>query len=704
LEWQNYPVLKKLLKIIVSDPSDKHNSRRSEGGYFLILFAIFAFVLSAIYLIGHRTPAVEKVEMSYLIEDDNREMSLQEALFVLNKGDFLPYNKSKDTLDLGYMRVGVWVLIKFTNRTDPPTSKFVLQMRHAYISGSYTPLEVNKNSNLSNFFSPISTYNFTDAKLPRLQNLANIRHVSFPIEVSPGSSYFALVRLRANAMSVPFLLLAEHDFLGSIVEEMVINGSLFGGLVLLALYNTMVGIARRENEFVLYGAYVATLSLTIVAINGSGRMFIWPEFPWVHHNSSNILINLCSISYLAFTRSIFKELKLFGFEKLLWSGAMFVCSAGILLQIFEGKYAFYSSVGANLGALLSLTLAFFRAVRARKVYGRIANLFLISESTLFLGAFVYCIKMFGWLPETPFTINVVTVAATLEGILLSFVLSEKMRRTMNEKESALQNLAEAQEHLEASVRDRTLAIAARYTSHEVLNPVFAVRLKAERIRDEIMASFKLNDENRMPTAQIVLQKTSEIFNLLDSIIHTIRAIRTLSSDGKREAIVPVVLRSACDDALRLLEAKTICLPFCISNEISGDAIVYARRSDVVQVFMNLLSNSIDAVSGKDEQWIRVSSLRSENSGMGVSAIEVSVIDSGHGPEQDVRDKLFDSEISTKDAESGMGLGLAFCQKLLTRNKGTIGLDTSSIHTRFYFVLPEVYRIESNPGAEMANEA
>jgi nitrogen-specific signal transduction histidine kinase len=35
----------------------------------------------------------------------------------------------------------------------------------------------------------------------------------------------------------------------------------------------------------------------------------------------------------------------------------------------------------------------------------------------------------------------------------------------------------------------------------------------------------------------------------------------------------------------------------------------------------------------------------------------------------------------------MGLGLAFCQRLVERNEGSIAFDPSSPFTRFFFLLP-----------------
>lgn len=655
---------------------------RAEGGYLLILLSIVGFLFVTQYLLGQKISQPEKVTLSYFVEPVGREMSVQEAELKLRAGQFQSYKGGNETLDLGYMREGVWVLMNFASPADSTSNRFVLQLRHTYINGSFTPLTLDSSGQAKLGV----TQSFTDKLLPRTQGLNDIRHVSFPIHVEPGKEFRALVRLRAHVMSVPFLLLPEREFLSSIVREMVIMSSFFGGLMLLALYNVMVGLARRENEFIFYGCYVLAISLMIVAINGSGHMFIWPDNLWLHYNSANMLTNLCCLSYLAFTLSLFKDAALTGLEKHIWQGIFALCGIGLVLQVVEG--GFFASIEANLAVLATLCLSLIRAWRVRPVYGRLANLFLISEGVLFLGATIYCIKMFGWLPATPFTINIVTLAATLEGILLSFVLSEKMRRTMNEKAFALERLAAAQHHLESSVRDRTLALAARYTSHEVLNPVFAVRLKAERIRDEIILSKDKNNREKFPVAENILEKVNEMFRLIDSIIHTIRAIKSLSGDGRGDAIVSVDLSSAIEDALRMLEAKALQVDARIEIDLNENPRVLARRSDVVHILMNLISNSFDALSGQSGQWIRIQCRWAQDSGINSGdMLEISVTDSGTGINKEIKNQLFTAEVSTKDHNQGMGLGLVFCQKLALRNNGAVGLHSERVNTSFYVLLP-----------------
>lgn len=671
------------------------NPKRELGGYLLVLLSALSFLLLSAYLMNHSEATSQNLKLSYVKEQVGVELNAQNALAQLREKKFIAVPGERGELDLGYLREGVWVLMEFNNPAGSKTSSFVLQLRHTYINGSVTELTGSDASSGYQSAGLGETIPFTDKLLPRSQQLNDIRHVSFPIKVAPGETYRALVRLKAHVMNVPFLLLDERIFLSSVIRELVPIASLFGGLILLALYNGMVGLARKESEFLFYGVYVASIALMAASINGTGHMFLWPDMLWLHYNSANILINLVSLSYMAFSFTIFKKTPLVGVERALWIFFSSLCVVGFALQVFEG--GFFASIQTNVAALAALSLGIFRAWRARRQYGRIANLFIISEFVLFAGAGAYCIKMFGWLPSNSFTLNIVLVSATLEAILLSFVLSEKMRRTMVEKEDAFSQLEKAHVHLEASVRDRTLALAARYTSHEVLNPVFAIRLKAERIRDEVLLENQSQAASLSRASEQVLLKVNEIFQLIDSIIHTIRAIKSMSTDGQREKVVSVDLQAALDDALKMLEVKMLQVKCNVESDFSHGRWVLARRSDVVQVLTNLISNSLDSVVGQEKPWVRVSSraasLVIEKSAL--QRVEISVYDSGAGPSEEIRGQLFETPVTTKNVDAGMGLGLSFCQRLVDRNGGSIEFDENSSVTRFYFSLPVADADEEN---------
>lgn len=95
------------------------------------------------------------------------------------------------------------------------------------------------------------------------------------------------------------------------------------------------------------------------------------------------------------------------------------------------------------------------------------------------------------------------------------------------------------------------------------------------------------------------------------------------------------------------------------TEVAGDA------SQLRQVFVNLLENALHAAL--PEGWVRVEVSTTSD------ALLVAVEDSGAGVSPDVKRRLFEPLITTK--EKGIGLGLALVRRILQRHGGDITLDS-----------------------------
>ena len=84
-----------------------------------------------------------------------------------------------------------------------------------------------------------------------------------------------------------------------------------------------------------------------------------------------------------------------------------------------------------------------------------------------------------------------------------------------------------------------------------------------------------------------------------------------------------------------------------------------RGSQLNQVWTNLLDNAIDALG--EDGTITITTLRDG------SCIEVHVADDGPGIPPEVRNRVFDAFVTTKEVGKGTGLGLATA----TRSSSTV---------------------------------
>ena len=107
-----------------------------------------------------------------------------------------------------------------------------------------------------------------------------------------------------------------------------------------------------------------------------------------------------------------------------------------------------------------------------------------------------------------------------------------------------------------------------------------------------------------------------------------------------------------------------------------------------QLFLNLINNSVDAISKAGS--IEVVLGRKESAVAGAAAmIEVNLSDTGVGIPSDQIAQVFEPFFTTKAASKGSGLGLLVCREIVKLHRGEISVARSSDSgTCFQILLPE----------------
>jgi len=107
--------------------------------------------------------------------------------------------------------------------------------------------------------------------------------------------------------------------------------------------------------------------------------------------------------------------------------------------------------------------------------------------------------------------------------------------------------------------------------------------------------------------------------------------------------------------------------------------IFARGSELNQVWTNLIDNAIDAMGGKGQLIIRTS--------RELDFILVEIIDNGPGIPDAVKPHLFEPFFTTKGVGEGTGIGLDTVYRIVRGHHGEISFESQPGRTRFQVRLP-----------------
>jgi len=204
-------------------------------------------------------------------------------------------------------------------------------------------------------------------------------------------------------------------------------------------------------------------------------------------------------------------------------------------------------------------------------------------------------------------------------------------------------------------RDAAWGEVARRLAHEIKNPLTPIQLSAERLEHKLSAKLDASDA-------AVLRRATH------TIVNQVTAMKSMVNEFSEYARAPAVnlaeldLNKLIHDVLALYEPPGIKL---VTELPIGQVRVRGDATMLRQVLHNLLQNAQDALEGRPDRVISVSSVL-EN-GM----IRLAVCDSGSGFPEGLIARAFEPYVTTK--RHGTGLGLAIVKKIVEEHKGSINI-------------------------------
>lgn len=207
--------------------------------------------------------------------------------------------------------------------------------------------------------------------------------------------------------------------------------------------------------------------------------------------------------------------------------------------------------------------------------------------------------------------------------------------------------------------------------HEINNPLQTISLANDQIQ-------VLTDN------QQIVQNTEKVIEMIELISKIIKGLKTFARQNEEEEYISV--NDLLDKSQTVLIGKLKNSHIKILTENLDELVLPGIEVDYLQVMVNLLSNSIDAVKDKDpsSRWIKIA--------WDEKNYCLRFIDSGLGIPEKIQTKMFEKFFSSKGSK-GNGIGLFLSKKMLKRCRIDLEYETFEGNTCFKWSLSREVSIQ-----------
>ena len=164
----------------------------------------------------------------------------------------------------------------------------------------------------------------------------------------------------------------------------------------------------------------------------------------------------------------------------------------------------------------------------------------------------------------------------------------------------------------------------------------------------------------------------------DRITDLVKSLRSYArtDDGENQG---ADIHEGLEDTLRLFSNRL--RNVTVERQYGELPVVPANPGPLNQVWTNLIANALDAM--QDQGTLTIATEADEDH------VTVHVIDSGPGIAPEHLKKIFDVRFTTRQGrvEFGLGLGLSISQSIVSRQGGSISVESEPGHTVFSVCLP-----------------
>jgi signal transduction histidine kinase len=224
-------------------------------------------------------------------------------------------------------------------------------------------------------------------------------------------------------------------------------------------------------------------------------------------------------------------------------------------------------------------------------------------------------------------------------------------------------LFQSQRQLSQSEKLSALGQVAATMAHQIGTPLNSISGYIQLILQD--GHLQPTDRDRLKIIESQLDRLAEsVKNLLSFTRQPKPHLKALDVNGVLEDLIHLSEPWLHSRNVRLLSSFSSNLP-----PVHGDP------THLQTLFLNLITNALDAMPNGGLLMIRTQEIRPQPSSGNGRWLQISITDTGIGITEESKKRIFDPFYTTKKIGEGTGLGLAICENIIKEHSGRLDVES-----------------------------